>query len=164
MKATSCFGISLLIAFGAISFIPTARAQQTFQVIGCSSGKTVTLSEDKALTIYSIVGRGPAWSIAGNKSFDDMTWDFVATLRVMDSKTIGIGYYKFTDADGDYFILEASGDAVIEGGTWNFLSGTGKWKGATGKLRGRVALRGKPLAIETEQYWCRVIGTLELQE
>jgi hypothetical protein len=47
MKATSCFGISLLIAFGAISFIPVARAQQTFQVIGCSSGKTVTLSEDR---------------------------------------------------------------------------------------------------------------------
>jgi hypothetical protein len=65
---------------------------------------------------------------------------------------------------GYYFILEASGDAAIEGGTWNFLSGTGKWKGATGKLRGGVVLRGKPLAVETEQYWCRVIGTLELQE
>jgi hypothetical protein len=45
-----------------------------------------------------------------------MTWDFMATLAVMDGKTIGIAYYRFTDAYQDYFILEATGDAILREG------------------------------------------------
>jgi hypothetical protein len=62
----------------------------------------------------------------------------------------------------DYFILEAVGGAIIEDGTWDFLSSTGKWRGAAATLRGRTTFRGRPLSTETEQYWCRIIGTLEL--
>jgi hypothetical protein len=36
--------------------------------------------------------------------------------------------------------------------------------GATGTLKGRTTFRGKSLSTETEQYWCRIIGTLKLQD
>lgn len=150
------------VIFGLMIFASVLQAQQPFQVIGCSSGKVTILLETHPLTVYNMVGKGPAWSTAGNKAFDDLTWDFVATLRVMDGKTIGIAFYRFTDPDQDYFILEATGDAILEGGDWKFLHGTGKWKGLAGALRGKVVLRGRPLPVETEQYWCRIIGTLEL--
>jgi hypothetical protein len=156
--------ITVAIILGLIMLTPLAEAQQTFQVMGCSSCKVVMLSEGKVLTIYSMTGNGPAWSATKSTTFNDMKWEFVATIRVHDGKTIGIGYYKFTDPDKDYFILEATGGAVIEGGPWNFVYGTGKWKGATGTLKGRTTFRGKPVSTETEQYWCRIIGTLELPE
>lgn len=154
----------ITVIFGLMIFASVVQAQQPFQVIGCSSGKVTILSETHPLTVYNMVGKGPAWSTGGNKAFDDLTWDFVATLRVMDGKTIGIAYYRFTDPDQDYFILEATGDAILEGGDWKFVYGTGKWKGLAGKLRGKVVLRGRPLPAEAEQYWCRIIGTLELPQ
>jgi len=36
--------------------------------------------------------------------------------------------------------------------------------GATGTLKGKTTFRGKPLSTETEQYCCRIIGTLELPD
>ena len=164
MNSIEKWKTGIAFVFGLLIFASMVQAQQTFQVMGCSSCKVVMLSECKALTVYSMTGNGPAWSATKNKAFDDMKWEFVATICVQDGKTKGIGYYKFTDPDQDYFILEATGGAIIEGGTWNFLYGTGKWKTATGTLRGRTTFRGRPLSTETEQYWCRIIGTLELPD
>ncbi len=164
MNSLKKLRIAIFIILGSTMLPVIAGAQQPFQVIGCSSGKVTILSETHPLTVYNMVGKGPAWSTGGNKAFDDLTWDFVATLRVMDGKTIGIAYYRFTDPDQDYFILEATGDAILEGGDWKFVYGTGKWKGLAGKLRGKVVLRGRPLPAEAEQYWCRIIGTLELPQ
>jgi hypothetical protein len=36
--------------------------------------------------------------------------------------------------------------------------------GATGTLKGRTTFRGNQLPTETEQYWCRIIGALELPD
>lgn len=164
MNSVKKWKTGIAVIFGLFIFASMVQAQQTFQVMGCSSCKVVNLSEGKVLTIYSMTGNGPAWSATKSKIFDDMKWEFVATICVKDVKTTGIGYYKFTDSDKDYFILEATGGAIIEGGAWNFIYGTGKWEGAKGTLKGRTTFRGRPLSTETEQYWCRIIGTLELPD
>lgn len=155
---------AIIVPFTLTMFASMVQAQQTFQVMGCSSCKVLALSQSKSLTIYSLTGGGPAWSATRSKVFNDMKWEFVATITIMDGKTKGVGYYKFIDPDEDYFILEATGAAITEGGTWRFLYGTGKWIGATGELRGRTTLRGRPLSVEAENYWCRISGTLELLE
>jgi hypothetical protein len=36
--------------------------------------------------------------------------------------------------------------------------------GATATLKGRTTFRGNQLSTETEQYWCRIIGALELSD
>jgi hypothetical protein len=154
--------IGVAIIIGSVIFVAIARAEETFQIMGCSAGTFTSLSESRALTIYNIVGKGIAWGVTGDKTFDDMTWQFTAVLRVMDDNTIGMGYYKFMDPAGNYFILEGTGATVLEGGTWRFLHGTGQWKGITGQTKARFVMRGKPLSLETEQYWCRIIGTLQL--
>ena len=156
--------MGLAIVLGLAMFIPVAEAEETlsFHMIGCSSGMFTMLSESKALTVYSIVGKGVAWGITGDSTFDNMTWQFAAVLRTMDGNTIGMGYYKFTAPDGDYFVLEGTGGTVLEGGTWKFLHGTGKWEGVTGQAVGKFIMRGKPVSLESEQYWCRVIGTIQL--
>ncbi len=162
MALVSTLSVVTFLFFSLVLNVPPARSQQPFQIVGCSSGKVVTISETDLLTIYNITGKGSAWSTAGAKAFNDLTWDFAAILRVAGGETIGMGYYKFTDPDGDHFILEATGNAIVEGGTWKVLTGTGKWKGILAKLKGKFILRGKPLSEETEQYWCRAIGTIEL--
>ena len=154
----------MIVLFTLTMFASMVQAQQTFQVMGWSSCKVLALSETKGLTIYSLTGGGPAWSATRSKVFNDMKWEFVATITILDGKTKGVGYYKFIDPDEDYFILEANGTAITEGGTWTFLYGTGKWIGATGELKGRTTLRGRPLSVETENYWCRISGTIELLE
>jgi hypothetical protein len=153
------------IAFGLIIFVPVVEAEETFQtfhMMGCSSGMFTTLSESRALTVYNIAGNGVAWGITGEKAFDNMKWQFVAVLRIMDNNTIGMGYYKFTAPDGDYFVLEGMGDTVLAGGNWKFLHGAGKWKGASGQASAKFIMREKPVSLESEQYWCRVIGTIQL--
>lgn len=156
--------IGLAIVLGLVMVIPVAEAEETltFHIMGCSSGMFTTLSESKALTVYNIVGKGIAWGITGDRTFDNMTWQFAAVLRTMDGNTIGMGYYKFTAPDGDYFVLEGTGSTVLEGGIWKFLHGTGKWEGATGQAAGRFIMRGNPVSLESERYWCRVIGTIQL--
>jgi hypothetical protein len=155
--------VGVAIFLGLLIFIPIAQAEETFHVMGCSSGTFTMLSESKPLTVFNIVGKSIAWG-ALEEAFDNMTWNFVAVLRILDGNTVGMGYYKFTDTDGDFFVLEASGDTVMEGGTWKFLHGTGKWKGVTGQTKSKFIMRGKPVPLETEQYWCRIIGTIHLQE
>jgi hypothetical protein len=156
--------LAVAFAFSLVIFIPVAEAEETltFHMMGCSSGMFTTLSESKALTVYNIVGKGIPWGITGDRTFDNMTWQFAAVLRTMDGNTIGMGYYKFTAPDGDYFILEGTGGTVLEGGTWKFLHGTGKWKGITGQATGKFIMRGKPVTLKSERYWCRVIGTIQL--
>ena len=154
--------VGIAIILGLIAFIPVAQGEEAFHVMGCSSGTFTSLSESEALTLYNVVGKGIAWGMTGDKAYDNMTWQFAAVLRVMGGNTIGMAYYKFIDPDGNYFILEGTGATVLEGGTWRFLYGTGPWKGITGQARGRFVMRGKPVPLETEQYWCRIIGTLQL--
>jgi hypothetical protein len=99
--------IGVAIVLGLVIFIPVAEAEETltFHMMGCSSGMFTTLSESKALTVYNIVGKGIAWGITGDKTFDNMTWQFAAVLRTMDANTIGMGYYKFTAPEGGLFYL-----------------------------------------------------------
>ena len=154
--------VAIIIALGLMFYDAVANGQEGFQVMGCCTGKIVVLSETKSLTVYTMVGEGEAWGTQGAVTFKDMKWVFTATMRTVDDHSIGIGYCKFIDPDGNYFILEATGDAISKGGEWKFLHGTGKWSRLEGELGGRVIFQGRPLEMETEKYWCRIIGTLNL--
>lgn len=165
MNLSKRWKIGMAMFLGLVIVIPVAEAEeaiQTFHMMGCSSGMFTTLSESKTLTVYNIVGKGIAWGVTGDKAFDNMTWNFVAVLRTMEGSPIGMGYYKFAAPDGDYIILKGTGRMVLEGGTWKFLHGTGKWKGATGQATGKFIMREKPVPLESDEYWCRVIGTIQL--
>jgi len=139
----------------------SAEEERPFSIMGSGSGIAKTLSDSKALTVHNIVGRGTALATIGDKTFNDLTWEFAAVLRTVDGYTVGRAYYKFTAADGYYFMLETNG-AVLEGGTWDILHGTGKWGGITGRGNGKLIIHGIPLPIETEQYQFRLNGRLRL--
>lgn len=154
------------------SILSTKEGAETFQrmsveeersltIMGVGSGIAKTLSNSKALTVRNIVGQGTASAAIGDKTFNDLMWEFVAVVRIIDGYTVGKGYYKFTTPNGEYFMLEATG-AVLEGSTWDILHGTGKWLGITGKGNGRLFIHGKPFPTEAEQYHLRLEGRLRL--
>ena len=140
----------------------SAEQEQPFSIMGVGSGIAKTLSDYRALTVQNIVGQGTAWATIGDKTFNDLIWEFAAILRTVDGYTVGRGYYKFTTPNGHYFMLEATG-TILEGGTWDILHGTGKWDGITGKGYGKLIIHGKPLPVETEQYRFRLNGRLKCQ-
>jgi hypothetical protein len=161
VKCPNC-GTVLLTKEGAETFQGmSAVEEQPFSIMGSGSGIAKTLSDSKALTVHNIVGQGTAWATIGDKTFNDLTWEFAAVLRTVDGYTVGRGYYKFTTPNGHYFMLEATG-TVLESGTWDILYGTGKWLGITGKGNGKLVIHGKPLPTETEQYRLRLNGRLRL--
>jgi hypothetical protein len=153
--------LTVITALSLTIFIPFAKAEQPFNLMGCGVAATRTLSDCKALTVYNIAGNGTACGTIGDKEFHELTWEFIIVLRAIGGNAVGRGYYKFTFPDSDYFVLEATG-TVLEGSTWDMLHGTGKWAGIRGKGYGRFVIRGKPQPIETEQYWFRIYGMLEL--
>ena len=153
--------ITFIVVLSLIIFIPFAKAEQFFNLMGCGVAATRTLLECKALTVYNIAGKGSACGTIGDESFHELTWEFMILLRAMGGNAVGRGYYKFTFPDSDYFVLEAT-DTLLEGSTWHMLHGAGKWAGIRGKGNGRFVIRGKPQPIETEQYWFRIYGMLEL--
>jgi len=161
VKCPNC-GIVVSVKEGAETFQRmSAEKEQSFSIMAVGSGTAKTLSDSKALTVHNIVGQGTASATIGDKTFDDLIWEFVAVVRIIDGYTVGKGYYKFATPNGDYFILEAAG-AVLEGGTWDILHGTGKWLGITGRGNGRLLIQGKPLLPDTEQYHLRLAGRLRL--
>jgi len=153
--------LSVITVLSSIIFVSFAKSEQPFHFMGCGVAATKTLSECKALTVYNIAGKGIACGTIGEKTFHDLTWEFAILLRAIGANTAGRGYYKFTFPDGDYLLLEAA-DNLFENSTWNILHGTGHWSGIRGRANGRFVIRGKPQPIETEQYWFRMYGMLEL--
>ncbi len=148
-------------ALSLIIFIPFAKSEQPFNLMGCGVAATRTLSECKALTVYNIAGKGAACGSIRDEPFTDLPWEFMILLRAIGGNMIGRGYYKFTFSGGDYIVLEATGN-VFENSKWDVLHGTGKWAGIRGKADGRFVIRGKPQPIETEQYWFRINGMFKL--
>jgi len=153
--------LSVITVLSSIIFVSFAKSEQPFNFMGCGVAATKTLSECKALTVYNIAGKGAACGTIRDEAFTDLPWEFMILLRAIDGNMIGRGYYKFTFPGGDYIVLEATGN-VFENGKWDVLHGTGKWAGIRGKADGRFVIRGKPQPIETEQYWFRIHGMLEL--
>jgi hypothetical protein len=66
------------------------------------------------------------------------------------------------DPDGDISVAENLRALDGPDTTWNFLQGTGKWKGIKGEGKVRRIASGKPITPGTSQYCTRHIGTFEL--
>jgi hypothetical protein len=145
---------------GVFMFIPSAQAEQPFDVTCCFSGVITTVSASQELTVSGLEVSGIFQSNHENKAFDNMTLHCVGIFRVMDGKSSATSYCKGMDPDGDIVVQEHTrvGPEV----TWKFLQGTGKWKGIKGGGKGKVITRGKPITSGTTQSCSRVIGTFEL--
>ncbi len=66
------------------------------------------------------------------------------------------------DSDGNTLVTENLRALDGPDATWNFLQGTGKWKGIKGGGKLLPVIQGKPIVPGTSQGCLRMTGTFEL--
>lgn len=106
-------------------------------------------------SISTMVQAGPdavalqieAWGIQTSdstfKPWANATNHCLGDILILQGKMSGHGVCLWTDADGDTFLGEWT-DAPSKPGAWNFLGGTGKWKGVTGSGTYQYVSSSKP--------------------
>jgi hypothetical protein len=114
------------------------------------------------LTVYSYEIKGIDRGSNGDKTFENFTHSCMGVARVKGGETWTSGYCKYMDPDGDFFVVAFQGPGGENEIPWNFLQGTGKWKGIKGSGTAQRFTRGKPIAKGTIQFCSKIKGTYEL--
>lgn len=149
--------------FVLFMFIPVAEAEQSIDITYCLSLTGTTVSENEEMRVHSFDFKGIAFSNLANKAFDNLTFHGIGVGRDLADKRIHrYGYIKFMDPDGDILVTENLRTLDGPDATWNFLQGTGKWKGIKGGGKLRPAAGGKPITPGTLQGCVRMTGSFEL--
>jgi hypothetical protein len=165
MRSLIILNVAVVFALGLISFHPVARAEQPIDITYCLSMTTTMVSETQELSIHSFDFKGIARSNLENKAFDNLTFHGIGVGRDLADKRIHrYGYIKFMDPDGDIFVTENLRTLDGPDATWNFLQGTGKWKGIKGGGKLQPATRGRPILKDTVQGCMRMTGKYELEK
>lgn len=152
------FGVAIVV--GTIAFVSAAGAEEPYDITSCFSWKLAQITASEELTITASEAYGITQSHNENKAFDNNTVHCVALGKTMPGSSTLDGYCKYLDPNGDI----AVGRLRREGGkgTWEFVHGTGKWKGITGGGTYEVVAQGKPVAPGTFQSCSHATGTFML--
>ena len=153
---------AVISIFGLILFISFAQAQQPIDFTDCASGTFTLLSDAKEFTIFAFDMKGISRSNLENKVFDNMTFHHAGVTRIVAGKWTVYGYTKYMDSDGDFVIFEINEVGPPMEGNWQFLYGTGKWKGIKGSGKHSHTAGGRPIVPGTAQSCSRNVGTFEL--
>lgn len=151
------------IAFsGALAFGFVVHAEETYDMTGCWSGTVTLVSASKELTVYSAELRGITRSNQEGGAFDSNSFHCVGIAQIVPEGSIGSGYCKYLDTDGD-FVIGRYERGDVEG-KWEFLQGTGKWKGIKGGGTNSDVTKSTPITPGTSQGCNRATGTFTLPE
>ena len=165
-RRTTCIAAALsimvVIVLGSAIFTSVANAETPFDVTTCFSGERTTVAGSPEVTVAGSLTKGTWLSNHENKIFHNMTSQCAGILKILAGKAYGTAYCKVMDPDGDFIIMENTLEAPEI--TFNFLYGTGKWKGIKGRGQGRVLMKPKPITPSTIQNCLRVTGAVELPE
>lgn len=158
MIRTSMMGIWVLLLLASL-----AEAQdKPLDFTVCRSGTITTLSASKEATVLSVDIKGITVA-SSDKVFTNQTSRCVGVASILDGKSVGNGYCKYMDPDGDFNLLAYTSDKPGEG-TWKYEHGTGKWQGVKGAGAFKFFTSGKPIDDGTTQSCNRVTGTYELKK
>ena len=144
---------------------PIANAEEKpINIISCRSGTTTMLTASKELVIYGFELKGIDQDLKPDKVFANYTHSCVGTGRVSGGKQITKGYCKYMAPDGDFFIVSFDGPGGAEPTPWDYINGTGKWKGVKGGGTVKYITNGKPIVEGTFQSCIEVTGTYEVPQ
>jgi len=150
---------------GSVALLMTssfAQAQQPMDMMSCGDSTATTIVASEELSIMGIEGRGINLDNLASKTFDNMTYHTVGLLKIDKGKLTGTMYSKYMDPSGDFLVVEISQVGMER--DWNYLYGTGKWKGVTGGGKAFPFTKGKPITPGTSQGCTKITGTYELKK
>jgi len=94
------------------------------------------------MPVLSWEDSGIIMSNSSNKILNGAVAHEAGVQRGLGEERIGYGLLKIVDNDGDTIIV--GGPYTGFSGTWNFLEGTGKWKGVEGSLHSERVVANDP--------------------
>jgi hypothetical protein len=157
--------VIIICLLGLALLIPLANAEEKpLSFLSCRSGDITILSASKELTVLSFELKGIDQGIDGDTTFENFTHRCMGIQRIKGGEVWSLGNCKYMDPDGDYFLVEWDG---ISGGKplpWEFVQGTGKWKGIKGSGTAQGITKGKPIVEGTFQFCSKILGTYELPQ
>ena len=163
MKPTKFFFLAAML--GMVAFSPGVQAgSQELDFTGCRNSEITLLSKSEEMTVFGLDAKGVDRSNHENKLFDGFSHRCNGTYMIRGDETAGNGFCKYMAPDGDYTLLQWRNSGKQGKGTWEFLEGSGKFKGVKGGGDYQTVLRSKPITPGSLQYCIRVTGTLELPE
>ena len=141
-----------LATFALASFSMTASPSEVqYNSEWCGHSKTSVLVSSPELTVYTQETWGITPSEFKSDPFRLLTVRCLSFGKIVNGKRSAEGSCSFADPDGDTFTgLWAS--ATGQPNTWNFVVGTGKWKGIQGEGTWRAEMAKKPFADGTTAY------------
>ena len=152
----------IIVILGIAIFIPFAQAQrQEFENIWCGAATYNVMQFSKEISAMSGDAKGILRSTHESKLFDNWTTHSISVIKGQDGKWFWNGLGKRMAPDGEFIIMELSGNSEV-GGNVKFIYGTGKWSGIKGEFKVKRLTTGKPITQGTEQHCERHEGWFEL--
>jgi hypothetical protein len=150
------FALSVLGATGTVWAVETE-----YSGTWCSSLKRTVLESNPEVTVSMTEQWGIQIPNSTFKPWENATAHCMSYARSMQGKVTQKGACRWTDVTGDTFTgeFEAVPDKPP---VWNFLAGTGKWKGIKGSGTYRIVAVGKPAENGTLQVCIEHSGRYEL--
>jgi len=163
MAQTRILGAPLFaVLLGFALFISVAYSQQPVEWTQCFSGTATIGAATEELRVFTIDSKGIVMSNLESKVFDNMTSHCIGATKVIAGQATSVTYSKFQDIDGDFVVLETTAAPGEKESAFNFLVGTGKWKGIKGNGKIKAIARGKPIQPGTFQICYKGTGAFEL--
>ena len=154
--------LSASLAIGTLmGFSPaTWAAESPVDFVKCSSSKATSLNVGGDVTAIGLENTGIIAS-GSTKDFENSSAHCVGLFRIVGGKRAGNGMCKFLDPAGNTVL----GEFQILGpgeGSWEFLAGTGKFKGISGSGQWKVYTTAKPSVEGSSQFCERYTGKYTL--
>lgn len=147
--------------FFFVMFIPVAQAEN-IDMMSCGSGNINIIAAGEDLTIMTMEGKGINLDNYGNKTFDNMTYQYGALFKIEKGNWSGSMLMKYMDPSGDFLVVEITQVGMVRDG--KFIYGTGKWKEISGRCKAVPNTQGKPISPGTNQGCFKITGTYELKK
>lgn len=153
--------ILLIIISIAVIFVPMVQAESPVDATAyVSADMTMVHADAEAMVMYYDF-KGLVLSNNGSEIFNNASERCVGVLKRIGSEIVQNGYCKYLYPNKDYMILGFNGKA--DGGKWEILFGTGKWKGIAGNGTYTV-MRVQPITPDSSQHHRMIKGKYELPE
>ena len=157
------FRLIAICLLSLVLVIPLVHAEEKpVKILSCRSGDVSILSASKELTVLSFELKGIDQGLDGDTTFENFTHRCMGIQRIKGGEVWSVGNCKYMDPDGDFFIVEWDGQSGGKPLPWQYIQGTGKWKGIKGGGTAQGVTEGKPIADGTFQSCTKIIGTYEL--
>jgi len=144
---------------------PMVNAEEKpINIISCRSGTVTMLTASKELVVLGYELKGIDQDLNEDKIFENYTHMCMGTSRVLGGERLDKGYCKYMAPDGDFFIVSYDGLMGKEPTPWEYIHGTGKWKGIKGGGTVKGITKGKPIVEGTFQSCIEVTGKYEVPQ